>query len=140
MSHLICISLKNTNGRDVCHQYESQTSTVCFASPGCKCSEHRCIKHLVGGSGLLCILSCTTHSKKVIEQVNTRCKMIAVAPQWPMMHWFWDLVNQSTKPSLQLLHWSRKQPFSQKYHQNLLLWYLHAWHLNTTQNHLNHSE
>ena len=31
------------------------------ASPGCKCSEHRCIKHLVGGSGLLgflCQLTC----------------------------------------------------------------------------------
>ena len=33
------------------------------ASPGCKCSEHRCIKHLVGRSGLLGLLSCTTHSK-----------------------------------------------------------------------------
>ena len=65
--------------------------------------------------------------------------MIAVAPGWPMMHWFWDLVNQSTKPLLQLLHWSQRQPFSQKYHQNLLHWYLHAQHLNTTHNHLNHS-
>ena len=55
-----------------------------------------------------------------------RCKMIVVAPWWPMMHWFWDLVNQSTKRPLQLLHWSQKQPFSQKYHQNLLHWYLHA--------------
>ena len=36
------------------------------------------------------------------------------------MHWFWDLVNLSTKPPLQLPHWSHllKQPFSQKY-QNL---------------------
>ena len=77
---------------------------------------------------------------KVIQQVNTyRYKMIVMAPGWPMMHWFWDLVNQSTKPPLQLLHWSQKQPFSQKCHQNRLHWYLHVWHLNTTQNHLNHS-
>ena len=109
------------------------------ASPRCKCSEHSCIKHLVGGYGLLGLLSCTTHSKKVIEQVNTRCKMIVVAPWWPMMYWSWDLVNQSTKPPLQLLHWSQKQPFSHKYHQNLLHWYLHDWHLNTTQNLLYHS-
>ena len=65
--------------------------------------------------------------------------MIVVAPWWPMMYWFWDLVNQSTTPPLQLLHWSQKQPFSQKYHQNLLHWHLHAWHLNTTQNLLYHS-
>ena len=58
--------------------------------------------------------------QKVIEQVNTRCKMIVVARWWPMMYWVWDLVNQSTTPPLQLLHWSQKQPFSQKYHQNLL--------------------
>ena len=77
--------------------------------------------------------------QKVIEQVNTRCKMIVVAPWWPMMHWLWGLVSHSTKPPLQLLHWSQKQPFSQKYHLNLLHWHLHAWHLNTTQNLLYHS-
>ena len=65
--------------------------------------------------------------------------MIVVAPWWPMMHWLWGLVSHSTKPPLQLLHWSQKQPFSQKYHLNLLHWHLHAWHLNTTQNLLYHS-
>ena len=90
--------------------------------------------------GLYCYAFFLYHSfQKVIEHANTcRCKMIVVAPRWSMMHWFWDLVNQSTKPPLQLLHWSQKQPFSQKYHQNLH-WFLHVWHLNTTQNHLNHS-
>ena len=38
------------------------------ASPGCKCPEHRCIKHLVGGSGLLGLLSCTTHPKKSLNK------------------------------------------------------------------------
>ena len=67
--------------------------------------------------------------------------MIVVAPGWPRMHWFWDLVNLSTKPPLQLPHWPHllKQPFNQKYHQNLLDLNLHVWHLDTTQNHLNHS-
>ena len=106
------------------------------ASPGCKFSEHRWIKHLVGGSGLLGLLSYTTYSKKSLKN---RCKMIVVAPWWPMMHWLWGLVSHSTKPPLQLLHWSQKQPFSQKYHLNLLHWHLHAWHLNTTQNLLYHS-
>ena len=46
------------------------------ASPGYKCSEHRCIKHLVGGSGLLGLLSCTTHSKKLLtseHQMQNDC-------------------------------------------------------------------
>ena len=66
---------------------------------------------------------------KVIQKMNTyRCKMIVVAPGWPMMHWFWDLVNLSTKPPLQLPHWPHllKQPFSHKYHQNLLYLNLHV--------------
>ena len=43
---------------------------------------------------------------KVIQKMNTyRCKMIVVAPGWPGMHWFWDLVNLSTKLPLQLPHW-----------------------------------
>ena len=44
-------SLAQTNGRYVCHQNESQTTTLCFTSPRCKCSEHSCIEHLDGGSG-----------------------------------------------------------------------------------------
>ena len=79
---------------------------------------------------------------KVIQKINTyRCRMIVVAPGWLRMHWFWDLVNLSTKPPLQLPHWPHllKQPFSQKFHQNLMCLNLHVWHLDTTQNHLNHS-
>ena len=75
---------------------------------------------------------------KVIQKMNTyRCKMIVVAPGWLRMHWFWDLV----KPPLQLPHWPHmlKQPFSQKFHQNLMYLNLYVWHLDTTQNHLNHS-
>ena len=78
----------------------------------------------------------------VIQKISTyRCKMIVVAPGCPRMHWFWDLVNLSTKPPLQLPHWPHilKQPFSQRYHQNLLYLNLHVWHLDTTQNQLNHS-
>ena len=57
--------------------------------------------------------------------------MIVVAPWWPMMHWLWDLVSHSTKPPLQLLHWSQKQPFSQKYHLNQLHWQFGTFMLGT---------
>ena len=61
--HLNLPSLAQTNGRHVCHQDEPQTSTLCFSSPRCKCTEHRCIEHLLGGSGRLCLLSCSSHTK-----------------------------------------------------------------------------
>ena len=56
--------------------------------------------------------------------------MIVVAPNWPKMHWFWDLVNLSTKPPLQLPHWPHllKQPFNQKYH-SLSRWQRELRHL-----------
>ena len=56
-------SLAHTNGRHVCHQFESQATNLCITSPRCKCYEHRCIEHLLGGSGRLCLLSCSSHTK-----------------------------------------------------------------------------
>ena len=55
-------SLAHTNGGYVCHQIESQATNLCLTSPRCKCYEHRCIEHL-GGSGRLCLLSCSSHTK-----------------------------------------------------------------------------
>ena len=60
---LIWLSLAHTNGGHVCHQIESQTTNLFLTSPRCKCYEHRCIEHLLGGSGRLCLLSCSTHTK-----------------------------------------------------------------------------
>ena len=60
-------SLAQTNGGHVCHQIESQTTNLCLTSPRCKCYEHRCIEHLLGGSGRLCLLSCSTHTKSHTE-------------------------------------------------------------------------
>ena len=56
-------SLAQTNGGHVCYQIESQTTNLCLTSPRCKCCEHRCFEHLLGGSGRLCLLSCSTHTK-----------------------------------------------------------------------------
>ena len=56
-------SLAQTNGGHVCHQIESQTTNLCLPNPRCKCHGHRCIEHLLGGSGRLCLLSCSFHTK-----------------------------------------------------------------------------
>ena len=60
-------SLAQTNGGHVCHQIESQTTNLCLTSPRRKCNEHRCIEHRLGGSGRLCHLFCSTHTKSHTE-------------------------------------------------------------------------
>ena len=129
-------SLAQTN---VCYQIESQTTNLCLTSPRCKCCEHRCFEHLLGGSGQLCLLSCNSHTKGHTEnehlQVQNDSSSTRVAQNALVSS---ESVNQAP---LQLPHWPHllKQPFSQKFHQNLMYLNMHVWHLDTTQNHLNHS-
>ena len=138
---LIWLSLVHTNGGHVCHQIGSQTTNLCLTSPRCKCYEHRCIEHLLGGSGRLWLLSCSTHTKSdtgnehLQVQVDSSCTRVA---QNALVLGSSQSVNQAP---LQLPHCPHllKQPFSQKFHQNLMFLNLHVWHLDTTQNHLNHS-
>ena len=80
---------------------------------------------------------------KVVQKMRSyACQMIVVAPGWPGMSWFWDLIDLSTKPPLFLPHWEwlLKQPFSQKFHQNLPYLSLHVWHLDSRPNHLKNSQ
>ena len=79
---------------------------------------------------------------KVVQKMRTyACRMIVVAPGWPGMSWFWDLIELSTKPPLLLPHWETllRQPFSHRFHQNLQYLNLHVWHLDSRQNHLKNS-
>ena len=42
---------------------------------------------------------------KLIKKMRTyACQMIVVAPGWPGMSWFWDLIDLSTEPPLLLPH------------------------------------
>ena len=57
---------------------------------------------------------------------TTHTTVILIAPEWPNMLWFWDLVNMSSQIPLCLailLH----QPFIQTFHRNLVNLSLHAW-------------
>ena len=115
-------SLAHTNGGQVCHQIESQATNLCLTSPRCKCYEHRCIEHLLGGSGRLCLLSCSSHTKGHTEnehlQVQNDSSSTRVA-QNALVLGSSQSVNQAP---LQLPHWPHllKQPFSQKFHHNLM--------------------
>ena len=74
---------------------------------------------------------------KVVEKLqNTPCKrIILIAPGWPNMPWFWDLVTMSSQIPLSLpcLPNLLSQPFNQIPHRNLTNLNLHAWLLEPRQ-------
>ena len=74
---------------------------------------------------------------KVVEKLQKfPCKrLILIAPGWPNMPWFWDLVEMSSQIPLTLLHLPNllTQPFNQIPHRNLTNLNLHAWLLEPQQ-------
>ena len=54
--------LASTNGRFVYNKVESQAANVCVSCPRQSGLGNRCIEHLLGGSGRLCVLSSGSHS------------------------------------------------------------------------------
>ena len=55
--------------------------------------------------------------------------LVLIAPGWPNMPWFWDLVTMSSQVPLSLPNLPRllTQPFNQIPHRNLTNLNLHAW-------------
>ena len=74
---------------------------------------------------------------KVVEKLqDSPCKrIILIAPGWPNMPWFWDLVAMSSQIPLSLpsLPNLLTQPFNQIPHRNLTNLNLHAWLLEPQQ-------
>ena len=74
---------------------------------------------------------------KVVEKLqDSPCKrLILIAPGWPNMPWFWDLVSMSSQVPLSLPNLPNllTQPFSQIPHRNLTYLNLHAWLLEPHQ-------
>ena len=71
---------------------------------------------------------------KVVEKLqDSPCKrLIQMAPGWPNMPWFWDLVTMSSQVPLSLPNLFI-QPFNQICHRNLTNLNLHAWLLEPQQ-------
>ena len=115
--------------RSICHSSEPQTSSVCVSSPRPKCLGHRCPKHKLDGSHCLCLPSVGSPSQGDPKIRQCNCLIIVIAPGWPGMPWFWDLVQLSTEIPLHLpvsttiLEQSHNYVFlSNPQHLNL-----HAW-------------
>ena len=74
---------------------------------------------------------------KVVEKLlDTPCRrLILIAPGWPNMPWFWDLVTMSSQIPLSLPNLPNllTQPFNQIPHRNLTNLNLHAWLLEPQQ-------
>ena len=74
---------------------------------------------------------------KVVEKLqdNPCRRIILIAPGWPNMPWFWDLVAMSSQIplSLPILPNLLTQPFNQIPHRNLTNLNLHAWLLEPQQ-------
>ena len=74
---------------------------------------------------------------KVVEKlIHSPCKrIILIAPGWPNMAWFWDLVNMSSQVPICLPIQPNllTQPFNQIPHRNLTNLNLHAWLLEPQQ-------
>ena len=74
---------------------------------------------------------------KVVERLQGSSfkRFILIAPGWPNMPWFWDLVEMSTQIPLSLPHLPNllTQPFNQIPHRNLTNLNLHAWLLEPRQ-------
>ena len=74
---------------------------------------------------------------KVVEKLlDSPCRrLILIAPGWPNMPWFWDLVTMSSQVPLSLPNQPNllTQPFNQIPHRNLTNLNLHAWLLEPQQ-------
>ena len=71
---------------------------------------------------------------KVVEKLQNKLyrRLILIAPGWPNMPWFWDLVSMSSQIPLSLPN-LLTQPFNQTPHRNLTNLNLHAWLLEPQQ-------
>ena len=117
------------SSRSICHSSEPQTSTVCVSSPSPKCLGHRCSKHKLVGSHCLCLPSDSSPSQGDSKIRQCNCLIIVIAPGWPGMPWFCDLVQLSTEISLQLpvSRTLLKQSHNYVFHSNPQHLNLHAW-------------
>ena len=83
--------------RSVCHSPEPQSSTVRVSSPRPKCLGHICSE--INWTGLTAY---AYPPMALLHRRQSNCLIIVIAPGWPGMPWFWDLVHLSTEIPLQL--------------------------------------
>ena len=115
--------------RSFCHSSEPQSCTVCICSPRPKCLGHRCSEHKLVWSHCLCLPSHGSPSQGDPKNQAIQLPDHFMAPGWPRMPWFWDLVQLSTEIPLQLpvSRTLLKQSHTYVFHSNPQHLNFHAW-------------
>ena len=111
----------HTSCRLICHSSEPQTSTVRRDIDALNINWTSLTAYAYPPTALL---------HKVIQKIKQyHCLIIVIAPGWPGMPWFWDLVQLSTEIPLQLPVSTTLLKQSHKYvfHNNPQQLNLHAW-------------
>ena len=112
-------------GRPICKAVQQQTSQVCVTSTGSDSlglSWENLDDYAFPPVSLL--------NQVVSKMMDQGChRMILIAPGWPNMPWFWDLVSLSVQIpfKLPLQKDLVTQPFNGLVHKNLSNLNLHAW-------------
>ena len=125
--------------RPICHSSEQQSFIICIPSARPTCLGHRCSVSLyvspvpdqhawdidvlnINWSGLTASAYLPTALlHRVIQKIRqSNCIIMLIAPGWPGMPWFWDLVQLSTLIPLQLPVSTTllKQSHNQVFHSN----------------------
>ena len=120
------------SNRSLCYEIQQQVAPVCLTSSG---SHGHCsgrTQFVMGESGRI-RLPTDSHigqsGGEVVVKDSPYQRLIIIAPGWPNMTWFWDLVEMSSQIPLLLpqLPNLRTQPFNQAPHRSLTNLNLHAW-------------
>ena len=122
-------------GGPVCHQVQQQTTTVCITGSGPPGMGSGCTQPVMENLDPYAFPPAAILGKVVKLQDYPCNRMILIAPGWPNMPWFWDLVAMSSQIPLCLPSIPNLviQPFNQVLHGNLSNLNLHAWLLEPQQ-------
>ena len=124
--------------QDICHQIQQQTSKVCLTGPRPPGMGSGCTQPILGGPGPIRLPTGSHLGQSGGEATGLPgpCnRIILIAPGWPNMPWFWDLVAMSSQIPLCLPNIPNlvSQPFNQVLHRNLSNLNLYAWLLEPQQ-------
>ena len=114
----------------VCDPVQSQTSPVCVTGAGSGSLGSGRLESTLGTFGGVRLSSSLPDPPIISKLRDEGCRrMILIAPGWPNMPWFWDLVSLSVQIPfrLPLLRDLVTQPFNGLLHRNLSNLNLHAW-------------
>ena len=115
-----------SSNRSICHEVQQQVTSVCVTSTGSPSLGCGCTQPAWEDLDAYAFPPAAILGKVVEKLQDCPCKrIILIAPGWPSMPWFWDLVAMSSQIPLSLPN-LMTQPFNQIPHRNLTNINLHA--------------